>query len=226
MKLIHGSLSSLLGELKGRGKVDGVRVAALMQSVTEGSGVPRYTSWVIGSAQVDWETWAEWRLVVGRQRAEVTEAGIHVPGKLAALMEAKLAEVKSRTEAAGLAMCDGILAADAETLEGAMGRSPPHDAAVPCFPVRRSRYDRIDMLGGTHDREGTDDHVPAASSRNESLLVGRCTCFVAGGRRRRRGASVIGTRWPERAARALRREPTGGHACLTCPEGLGTTPCA
>jgi hypothetical protein len=115
MKLIHGSLSSLLGELKGRGKVDGVRVAALMQSVTEASGVPRYPSWVIGSAHVDWETWTEWRLVVGRQRAEVTEAGIHAPGKLAALMEAKLAEVKSRTEAAGLAMCDGILVADAET---------------------------------------------------------------------------------------------------------------
>jgi hypothetical protein len=121
MKLIHGSLSSLLGELKGRGKVDGVRMAALMQSVTEGSGVPRYPSWVIGSAHVDWETWAEWRLVVGRQRAEVSEAGIHAPGKLAALMEAKLAEVKSRTEAAGLAMCDGILVADAETLEGALG---------------------------------------------------------------------------------------------------------
>ena len=39
-------------------------------------------------------------------------------------------------------------------------RSPPHDATVPCFPVRRSRYDRIDMIGGTPKREGTDDdHV-------------------------------------------------------------------
>ena len=54
MKLIHGSLSSLLGELKERGKVYGVRVAALLQSVTEGTGVPRYTSWVIVSAHVDW----------------------------------------------------------------------------------------------------------------------------------------------------------------------------
>ena len=35
-----------------------------------------------------------------------------------------------------------------------------HDTTVPCFPVRRSRYDRIDMLGGTPKREGTDDdHV-------------------------------------------------------------------
>lgn len=121
MKLIHGSLSSLLGELKERGKVDGVRVAALMQSVTEGNGVPRYTSWVVVSAHVDWETWAEWRLLVGRQRAEVTETGIHVPGKLAALTEAKLAEVKGWIEAAGLLMRDGILAADAETLEGVLG---------------------------------------------------------------------------------------------------------
>ena len=118
MKLIHGSLSSLLGELKGRGKVDGVRVAALMQSVTEGSGVPCYTSWIVVSAQVDWETWAEWRLLIGRQRAEVTEMGVRVPGKLAALTEAKLTEVKGWIEAAGLAMRDGILAADAETLEG------------------------------------------------------------------------------------------------------------
>ena len=66
-----------------------------MQSVTEGSGVPRYPSWVIGSAHVDRETWAEWRLVVGRLRTEVTEAGLHASGKLAALMEAKLAEVKA-----------------------------------------------------------------------------------------------------------------------------------
>lgn len=47
MKVIHGSLSSLLTELKERGKVDGVRVAAMMQSTCEGAGLPRYTSWVI-----------------------------------------------------------------------------------------------------------------------------------------------------------------------------------
>jgi hypothetical protein len=40
-----------------------------MQSTVEGAGMPRYTSWVIVSAQMDWEKWAEWRLVVGRQRA-------------------------------------------------------------------------------------------------------------------------------------------------------------
>jgi hypothetical protein len=121
MKIIHGSLSALLVEVKEHGKVDGVRVAALMQSAFEGAGMPRYTSWIIVSAHVDWEKWAEWRLVVGRQRAEVSERGCRVPEKLAALTEEKLVEVRSWIEAAGLAMRDGILAGDAETLEGVLG---------------------------------------------------------------------------------------------------------
>jgi hypothetical protein len=121
MKIVHGSLSALLTEVKEHGKVDGVRVAALMQSTFEGAGLPRYTSWVIVSGRVDWESWAEWRLVVGRQRAEVTEHGFRVPEKLAALTEEKLAEVRGWIEAAGLLMRDGILAGDAETLEGVLG---------------------------------------------------------------------------------------------------------
>ena len=122
MKIIHGSLSGLLTEVKEHGKVDGVRVAALMQSTIEGAGLPRYTSWVIVSAPVaDWEQWVEWRLVVGRQRAEITEHGVRVPDKLAALTEEKLAEVRGWIEAAGLMMRDGILAADVETLEGVLG---------------------------------------------------------------------------------------------------------
>ncbi len=121
MKIIHGSLSSLLTEVKEQGKVDGVRVAAMMQSTFEWAGLPRYTSWVIVSAHVDWEKWAEWRLVVGLQRGEVTERGYRVPEKLAALTEEKLAEVRGWIEAAGLLMRDGILAGDAETLEGVLG---------------------------------------------------------------------------------------------------------
>ena len=121
MKIIHGSLSGLLTEVKEHGKVDDVRVAALMQSTIEGSGVPRYISWVIVSARADGESWTEWRLVVGRQRAEITEHGFRVPEKLAARTEEKLAEVRGWIEAAGLLMRDGILAADAETLEGVLG---------------------------------------------------------------------------------------------------------
>ena len=54
MKIIYGSLSGLLVEVKERGKVDDVRVAALMQSTVEGAGLPRYTSWVIVCAALDW----------------------------------------------------------------------------------------------------------------------------------------------------------------------------
>jgi hypothetical protein len=46
---------------------------------------------------------------------------VRVPGKLAAATEERLAEVRGWIEASGLAMRDGILAADAETLEGVLG---------------------------------------------------------------------------------------------------------
>jgi hypothetical protein len=118
MKVIHGALSGLIGEVRERGKVDGVRLAALMQSVTEGAGTPRYTSWVIVSASVDWETWAEWRLLVGRQRAEITEHGFRVPERLAALTQERLEEVRGWIDASGLVVREGVLAGDAEAFEG------------------------------------------------------------------------------------------------------------
>ena len=121
MKIIHGLLGALLVEVKERGKVDGVRVAALMQSTVEGHGGTRYSNWVIVSTQVDWEKWSEWRLLVGRQPAEVTEHGARVPETLANLTEEKLAEVRDWIEAAGFLMRDGILAGAAETLEGVLG---------------------------------------------------------------------------------------------------------
>jgi hypothetical protein len=121
MKIIHGSLSGLLAEVKAHGPRDAVRVAALMQSTVERAGMPRYTSWVIVSGRVDREQWAEWRLVAGRQRAEITEHGFCVPKRLVARTEDTLAEVRGWIEATGLAMRDGILAADVETLEGVLG---------------------------------------------------------------------------------------------------------
>jgi hypothetical protein len=121
MKVIHGSLSGLLTEVKEHGTVDAVRVAAVMQSTIEGAGVLRYTSWLIVSAPLEGAQWLEWRLVVGRQRAEVTERGFRVPDKLAALTEERLGEVRGRIEAEGLGMQDGVLAADAETLDGVLG---------------------------------------------------------------------------------------------------------
>jgi hypothetical protein len=68
MKIIHGSLSGLLGEVTAHGPDDGVRVAALMQSTVEGAGMPRYTSWVIVSGRVAGEQWAEWRWWDGSAR--------------------------------------------------------------------------------------------------------------------------------------------------------------
>jgi hypothetical protein len=150
MKIIHGSLSSLLTEVKEQGKVDGVRVAAMMQGTFECAGLPRYTSWVIVSAHVDWEKWAEWRLVVGRQRGEVTERGYRVPEKLAALTEERLAEVRGWIEAAGLLMRDGILAGGRGDPRGRpwlagppAGRDPPSPrtctARPPTARPRRGR---------------------------------------------------------------------------------------
>jgi hypothetical protein len=121
MKIIHGSLSGLLGEVTAHGPGDEVRVAALMQSTVEGAGLPRYTSWVIVSGRVAGEQWAEWRLVVGRQRAEITEHGASIPAKLALLTAERLAEVRGWIETAGLGMREGIVAADVETLEGVLG---------------------------------------------------------------------------------------------------------
>jgi hypothetical protein len=83
-----------------------------------GVGVPRYTSWVIVSARVEWDAWVEWRLLVGRQRAEFTELGFRVPAKLAALAGEKLAEVRGWIEAAGMTVRDGMFAADGDLLEG------------------------------------------------------------------------------------------------------------
>ena len=120
MKVIHGSLSALLTDVKEQGKLDGVRVAAMIQRTPDRPGVPTYACWILVTAHVDWRQWAEWRLLVGRQRGEVTEQGVRIPGKLAALTEEKLSEVRGWIEAAGLAMRDGILAADSESLEGVL----------------------------------------------------------------------------------------------------------
>ena len=119
MKIIHGSLKGLLNEVKDR-KVEAVRVAALMQSDVVANGVPRYTSWIVVSAPVDWDEWIEWRHVIGRGRAEIGEDGAHIPEKITALMKERLAEVRERVTAVGLGYRDGIIAADAEAMDGVL----------------------------------------------------------------------------------------------------------
>jgi hypothetical protein len=120
MKVVYASLSSLLTDLKGRLAPDWVHMAALQQSTAERSGAPLYTSWILVTTEQSRDRWAEWRLLVGRQRSEITETGPRVPEKLAQLTEARLAEVRARIDAAGLDMRDGIHAADAESLEAVL----------------------------------------------------------------------------------------------------------
>ena len=122
MKIMHGSLSGLLTELKEHGKVDRVRVAALMQStLTPGMAGPLYASWIVVTAALDGSAWTEWRMLVGRQRAELTERSFPVPARLTTLTEERLAEVHGWIETAGLPMAEGILAHDAESADGVLG---------------------------------------------------------------------------------------------------------
>jgi hypothetical protein len=120
MKVIYVSLSSLLTDLKERLAPDWVHLGALLQSTAEGSGVPLYTGWIVLTTELSRDRWAEWRLLVGRQRGELTESGPRAPEKLARLTEARLAEVRGWIDAAGFDMRDGIHAADAESFEGAL----------------------------------------------------------------------------------------------------------
>jgi hypothetical protein len=118
MKIVHGSLTALLHEVEER-KVEAVRVAAFLQSSDfVSNGIPRYTAWVVVTARLDWNLWTEWRLLVGRGCAEVTEYGAAVPARLAELQKEKTMEIRARVTAAGLGVRDGILAHDAEAMNG------------------------------------------------------------------------------------------------------------
>jgi hypothetical protein len=119
MKIVHGSLTALLHEVKER-KVEAVRVAAFLQSGVVSNGIPRYTAWAIVTAllDLDWDLWTEWRLLVGRGYAEVTEHGAAVPARLAELLNEKTREIRARVTEAGLGVRRGILAHDAEAMDG------------------------------------------------------------------------------------------------------------
>ena len=96
MKVVHGSLSGLLQEVKDR-KIDAVRVAAFVQSDSGGTnGLPRYTAFIVVTAVLDWDLWAEWRLLVGRGYTQVTEQGAVVPPKIAELLKTRAQDVRTR----------------------------------------------------------------------------------------------------------------------------------
>jgi hypothetical protein len=118
MKVIHGSLKNLLQEVRDK-KVDAVRVAGFMQSDVVANGMPRYTAWVVVTAVLDWDVWTEWRLLVGRGHAEVIETGAVVPARIAERLAERGKEVRARVSEAGLGVRDGLLAHDAESMDGA-----------------------------------------------------------------------------------------------------------
>jgi hypothetical protein len=100
--------------------VETVRVAAFMQSDVVPDGMPRYTAWVVVTAALDGTLWAEWRLLVGRGHAEVTEHGASAPLRIAALLKQRTVEIRGRVTEAGFEVRDGILSHDAEAMDGAI----------------------------------------------------------------------------------------------------------
>ena len=100
--------------------LEAVRVAAFLQSDVVPDGMPRYTAWVVVTAVLDGTLWAEWRLLVGRGHAEVTEQGAVAPARIAGLLKQRTLEVRTRVAEAGLGVRDGILAHDAEAMDGAI----------------------------------------------------------------------------------------------------------
>jgi hypothetical protein len=119
MKVIHGSLRGLLQEVKDK-KCDTVRVAGFVQSDVVPNGMPRYTAWVVVTALLDWDLWAEWRLPVGRGYAEMTEAGAAVPPRIAERLAERGKDVRARVAEAGFGVRDGLLAYDAESMDGVL----------------------------------------------------------------------------------------------------------
>ena len=95
-------------------------MAPLIKSFPDPSGLPRYASWVVVSAALDWERWVEWRLLVGRARAEVTDDGAGLPGTLAQLGTKILAAVKAKISEAGFTVSEGLVAHDADAVDGVL----------------------------------------------------------------------------------------------------------
>jgi hypothetical protein len=75
---------------------------------------------VVVTGLLDENFWTEWRLLVGRGYAELTEHGAVVPTRIAELLKEKTREIRARVTEAGHGVRDGILAHDAEAMDGAV----------------------------------------------------------------------------------------------------------
>ncbi|MBI4611408.1 MAG: hypothetical protein HY726_20650 [Candidatus Rokubacteria bacterium] len=120
MKLIFGTLAAMVAELVER-KVEAVRIAPLVQSERgRATGVPYHTSWIVVTAELGDHAWAECRLWVGRGMGEIADGGTRLPEAIRERGEKLLAEVRSRIEAEGLRVLDGMVAHDAEAVDGGL----------------------------------------------------------------------------------------------------------
>src|SRR5262245_50326970 len=113
MKILYTSLDTFLDEVQTAGRR--VRVTALMHStLTPAMTAQLYAGWIVVTAALEGSTWAEWRMLVGRQRAELTDLTDPTPPRLTKRTEERLVEVRARIEARGLTMAPGLHAHDAE----------------------------------------------------------------------------------------------------------------
>ena len=120
MKVIYGSLGAMLADLR-EWKVEAVRVSPLIQSEPgRATGIPYHTSRILVTALLAGHIWAELRLWVGRGMGEIGEGGVRLPEALRQRGEKLLAEVKGRIEAEGFRVRDGMLAHEAEAVDGVL----------------------------------------------------------------------------------------------------------
>jgi hypothetical protein len=118
MKVIYGSLGAMLAELKGR-KGEAVRVSPLIRSESDRTtGIPYHTSRILVTAELDDGCWAECRLWVGRGMDEIAEGGLRLPEALRQRGQTLLGEVRGRIEAEGFRVLDGMVAHEAEAVDG------------------------------------------------------------------------------------------------------------
>jgi hypothetical protein len=107
--------------------------------------LPRYTAVVVVTAMLDWSFWAEWRLLVGRGYAEVTERGAAAPARIEELLKERTREVRARV--AELASTSATASSRA-TLRGWRERSSERVDAGPESSDRRGAQRRGGNAGG------------------------------------------------------------------------------
>ena len=117
MKIIHASLEALLTEVKER-NVGAVRIGAVMQSEAAGNGIPRCTSWIVVSAPVGWDQWVEGRHRIGRDGTDLRDEADDIPPAVLAVINERLSQIWTRVVGAGLEVRDGIIADEAEAMDG------------------------------------------------------------------------------------------------------------